>query len=537
MRKIILLISLPIFAQQKAMQQTKAFETLQNIMEYIEDFGNGHYWVPTNILPTTYIKKLREEYAQYNPYNKTDSWVSNGQISPEEKAFIDQRKALVAQQLSVFCKKDVPADKALTIGICATGGSYRAMIGSLAVLYFLQTSQLAKAITYFCALSGSTWGVSHYISSQQELDVYIQKVQKNMLNNIRLSADKGLLQPITEMTTLRDMCNNLSKKFVFYQRISAVDIWGALISNNILNHCADVQQLRISDQASIIVDKQFFLPIYTAICPYKDSYEWYECTPFDVRDIENNNYVKTWAFGRKYENGISKPAKTNNDVAYPKEFSLSNFMGVFGSAFTLNIKDMIQIMKEDGQLSMVENYMLNSIISIDEKLLNISNFRIMPARFTNFNAGLKNAQNAHEKEILLIDAGIDNSFPMYPLLQPERHLDIIIMIDMSSDVPSIPSLQEINEYVQTKNLPVSTIDVTKITKKQAAYFAEPNKTSIIYIPFSDACLDAFCNVYNFYYTQNEFDTVFNTINAIANASLPAIMQLITTKQDQKMLAS
>ena len=65
-----------------------------------------------------------------------------------------------------------------------------------------------------------------------------------------------------------------------------------------------------------------------------DPYEWMEITPFEVGSSFLKTYIPTWAYGRKFKDGNSTNA--------PPEQTLGYFMGIFGSAFEISLKDIVR---------------------------------------------------------------------------------------------------------------------------------------------------------------------------------------------------
>jgi len=63
-------------------------------------------------------------------------------------------------------------------------------------------------------------------------------------------------------------------------------------------------------------------------------YQWYEWTAYDFYSSDSGQSIPVWAFGRKFEEGIS--------VSVCPEMSLSILFGVWGAAFTANASEVLR---------------------------------------------------------------------------------------------------------------------------------------------------------------------------------------------------
>lgn len=534
MKKTILFLCIMCMQAEPIIDNKKRILTLvQDIAEYMENLPDWLF-LPFTFLSDISFKQARTDLSENNPYKNTDTNIAQGQCSPQEYAFIQKIQQRIAQKISVQLGQEIPQEKCIRIALCSSGGGYRAMISSLGFLAGLERASILDCITYNCTLSGSAWAQACLITSNTSITQFTKQLKNNVTKNLQINSNKGFIEPIKKMSEIKILLRYLLQKFVFYQRITSVDMWGALIANNILNNLSFVQDKKISSQQLIVQEKNMWLPIYTAISPVNNNYEWYEITPFDVRNLTYNTYVPVWAFGRKYEHGTAKPLPAQQGTLYPEELSLANIIGIIGSAYTVNLKEVITIMQEDNDLTSTESFLLNFLLTIDEKTFNINQFRLLPSLICNMHYLYPTAATSNKKEVVLIDAGIHSNIPLVPLLQPERAVDLIIIFDASATVPDRASLKNMQEYAEIHHLPMSSLPLTELNNKEIIVCKadKPGMASIIYVPYD--CTDSFCSTFNFYYDEDNFNTLYTKALCIAEQAVPIIQEQITTIQQHKL---
>ncbi|CEG69427.1 hypothetical protein RMATCC62417_05504 [Rhizopus microsporus] len=190
----------------------------------------------------------------------------------------------------------------------------------------------------------------------------------------------------------------------------------------------------------------------------QDLYQWYEFTPFEVGSEEINAWIPVWAFGRKFENGMN--------IERLPEQSIGVLMGMFGSAFVASLAHFYQEIRMLLPAAAVEK--------ADEIIKNYESSActihpISPASFPNpFYKMASTVQtkdeNENKEEVLrsenlvgsqqieLMDAGMDNNIPFYPLLRKGRDVDIIIAVDLSADIQDAPHFDRAEGYVKRRGI-------------------------------------------------------------------------------------
>ncbi|KAL9552456.1 hypothetical protein MBANPS3_003755 [Mucor bainieri] len=189
-----------------------------------------------------------------------------------------------------------------------------------------------------------------------------------------------------------------------------------------------------------------------------DLYQWFEFTPYDMGSEEINAWIPIWAFGRKFENG-------KNTERLPEQ-SLGILMGMFGSAFVASLAHFYQEIRLLLPSSAIEkaDEMINSYQASVSTIHPIS-----PASFPNpfykMSTTVQSKDASQDKEevlrseslveselIGLMDAGMDNNLPFYPLLRQGRDVDIILAIDLSAEIQEAPYFDRAEGYVKRRGI-------------------------------------------------------------------------------------
>lgn len=500
------------------------------------------------------IKTLRYNLANGKPHTSEPSNVKSGAISQHETDIINTRKQFIAEKFKEFLKSEsvVPLEHIPNIAICTSGGGYRAMISTFGFLQALQEEQILDLVLYASSLSGSAWGLGCWISAKEKLPDFISNVKNNLQKNRSLlvkAIGKGMLPAITNTQDIKDLITNLMTKYVFDQEVCLTDVWGSLIINDILSHIPiyDKQNLHLTDQLSALNTGKYPFPLYTAIQANHNpagghyDYEWFEFSPTDIRNLESNYFMPTWAFGRYFENGESKPKaaspgllSSDTIMLFPPELPLSSFLGVCGSAFTVNAKELIRMQKESSALNALQQQIVNTILEKlkDEHPLNISGTRLLPGIF--FNPKYRPGMPVNKNKITLIDAGIDFNLPIPPILNKQRNIDIIIILDASSSYADYaPALRASQEYARAHGFHFPKINLEKTMGSDAIIFEQANSPTVIYIPFKNDCLETYCSTFNFAYTAEQFESTKKFAYDATKKAMPFIQHAIAMKHIEK----
>jgi phospholipase A2 len=492
-----------------------------------------------------------KEYFSNNASTKDVEIRRDSAIPESEKQLIEKRLATNNIALEQILGKKLEANNNLKIAFCASGGGYRALTATLGSMRGAEQINLLNAATYMAGLSGGAWAFGAWASSDKSINAFTDMVKQNLARNPKYNTKyQDITIPDIQDSQVQYIIKNLFDLYVSGLPLTSVDLWGAAITDNLLNPIANRHQLKLTDQQNLISDKPF--PIYTAVQPVSSlKYNWFEFTPFEVGNLSSNFYIPTWGFGRKFLNGKS--------VGSSPELPLDLYLGIFGSAFTVSPEELvnkmnlkvkvIQYLHDKFPLISTEN--LDKILDIQSLFKELENKnvpvqqiisqRFIPALVANPNLGL---QGDNQKNIVLVDGGIDFNLPLPPLLRPERNVDIIFVLDASESVAGGEELKAAEIYAAKNNLKFPKIDYSNIDKSAVNIFgleeSDPTVPVIIYMPRINALLNMseteienakakltkedaqlidklkkfdpeecaqtnFCSTFNFAYTTEQFD--------------------------------
>lgn len=433
-------------------------------------------------------------------------FAANDMLGQAEEQFLEQRLRNTHAGLESFLQQSVDQKKQPRIALCFSGGGIRALLLSLGFLIGAQDTGLLDCVTYMAGLSGSTWLMAPWIAGKKDLHQmrdYLGQILQHGICHLTQHGDR------------KCVLKQLLTKIWHRQFISAMDLYGPLLANTLMQ---DFDQkkltLTLSDSHEHVVQGRYPLPIYTCIATNKDPYTWFEFTPFEVGSAQLGAYVPTWAYGRKFKNGTS--------INFAPEQSLAYCMGIFGSAFEVDIEDAIRLCADSiqsfkGDLPAAMHGVVDSVIN---NLVNspLDDVRLAPSMLPNFVYKQDGHMFADQKTLSLVDAGIDFNLPFPPLLRAAREVDIIIVYDSSAGTVG-EDLKKAALYAQSNGLKFPPVPDT-IGENLCSILQDPHDTTcpiVVYMPrlknnayspsFDPAiCIENdYCNTFNFAYAQKEVE--------------------------------
>lgn len=497
----------------KAFQQAKAVYKAAGITPAI---GTN-----PSIINTIAAAKLAA-WQQENPYRTQTAYVVlRNDMGEDEKKFIQANADSVKDTLEKFIGTPING-KAPRIALCFSGGGYRAMLYTLGSLKGLQEAGLLSGITYAAGLSGSTWALSPLLETKSELDAYINTVIPRLQANF--------FQPFVDVDLI---INTLGKKMIFGQPISLIDIYGNMLIHYLLqNPNLTLKTARYG----------FPYPIYTAVITRsKDQehqssvyYKWIEFTPHEVSSVDPAylGTIPTWAFNRKFSNGVS--------TIHAPPSNLGFLMGIWGSALSANVNEIVQSSlpsQYTPHYVMAKILVEKAIQSATNDQVNVGATRFKPAKINNFAQGFASSPRANDAEITLIDGGVAFNLPTPPLLKPTRGIDIIIIVDASASVTDASELKKAAEYARINNLkfpPIANYQQAGI--QPISIFTDPEDPTVptvIYLPRVgldvNGQLPDFAGTFNFTYTPAQAMTVIDTAKNVILNNKQIIIDALKTK--------
>jgi hypothetical protein len=397
----------------------------------------------------TYFKKKLE-----NPNAGSGALVRQDTgLSTNERLYRTKRIKIAKDALEKFFGQELDIeDDDFRIGFVGTGGGYRAMILTIGYLVALQYLGLYDALIYLTSLSGSTWAVAPMISLGLNPEEYkerlLDKVRNKQFNILKL--EQSVMDNSTNIQTIVNSI--IWPKFVYGQPIRSIDFYGFLLSQVLFGQNGYKQYL--SDQWNKVRDGKVPFPIYTAISMSqkegeKYSYDWWEFNPIDVRvtlpveDQSLNFSIPSYSFGSAFNAGKSTEIAPEQNLGY--------LLGTFGSAYSINFKDISRFVAggisklETSMFSLdkVKFYIAASVVNIIKEL-EVGKMRFSPAQVFNPLKGMDSVPDwLQEKELLtLVDAGIEYNIPARPLLWPARKLKVLIIGESSTSTASAEELKK-----------------------------------------------------------------------------------------------
>jgi cytosolic phospholipase A2 len=411
-------------------------------------------------------------------------------LPPEEKKFLEMRKMVTRGALARYldiAEAEIHPDDVPTIAMCGSGGGLRALVAGSSSMLCATESGLFDCVTYTAGVSGSCWAQAIYHSSigQGDFGRVIQHLKSRI--GIHIAFPPPALALLNTAPTNRYLLRGVVERLKVGEDWGLVDIYGLLLSTRLLVPRGELavhgEDLKLSSQRHNIARGAHPLPIYTAVrheIPVEETaddkgenlenhrpskatkeqakkeawFQWFEMTPYELWCEELEAGIPSWSVGRHFNNG--KDVALEDGLRAP-EAKLSLFMGIWGSAFcaTLShyytevrpvLKSIIGFASLDGMIE-ERNEDLSKVHPID------------PAAIPNYVVGMKHLLPKTCPESLfktdhikLMDAGMSNNLPIYPLLRPGRGVDVIIAFDASADIRASNWLAVTDGYARQRGI-------------------------------------------------------------------------------------
>lgn len=417
-------------------------------------------------------------------------------LGADELRFRKRRK----EQMVEHFKKYIGIEEAVdpndipTIAMCGSGGGLRALVAGTSSYLCAQEAGLFDCCTYTAGVSGSCWLQSMFFSSVGK------QSHAAMLEHIKSRIQTHIAFPPTALKLVTSAPTN---KFIlsgFVEKLKGdpgasfgiVDVYSLLLAARLLVPKGDLDvqpaDLKLSNQSEMLKDGKYPMPIYTLVrheIPIEEEqarndpdapsdpaevvaeakkeawFQWFELHPWEVWCEEFGAGIPTWSLGRPFENGQNKILDTG--VALP-EMRQSLLLGIYGSAFCATlahyykeVKPLLSSVRGFGGLDGLLEGKNDDLIKVHP---------IEPATVPNFVYGMRDRlpQTCPESvfksdHLQLMDAGMSNNLPIYPLLRPGRDVDILIAFDASAEVKKENWLSVVDGYAKQRGLkswPVGT---------------------------------------------------------------------------------
>ncbi|KLJ09795.1 phospholipase A2 [Blastomyces silverae] len=429
--------------------------------------------------------------AELNPEITREARVRIGEgLCREERYFQWRRRQAMVKSLAAYLdlkEKDVHPDDIPVIAMCSSGGGLRALVAGTGSFLAAKEAGLWDCTMYTAGVSGSCWLQTIYNSSLggQDFGKVVQHLKKRL--GIHIAFPPEVLRQLTTVPTNKYLLRGLVEKLKANpeSEFGLVDIYGLLLTSRLLvptRQPLDLHDgdLKLSNQRVFIDNGANPLPIYTAVrheIPPEDItapdpsmklisdepkpetkqetwFEWFEFTPYELFCEEFSAGIPMWATGRQFWKGRDVP--TSQGFAVP-ELRISVFMGIWGSAFCATLahyyKEVRPVLRGLAGFGGIDAVLEGK----SDDLIRVHPFD--PASIPNFALGLKDRLPKTcpesiftDKELCLMDAGMSNNLPVYPLLRPGRNVDMIVVFDASADIKEENWLSLVEGYARQRGV-------------------------------------------------------------------------------------
>ncbi|KAK5073053.1 hypothetical protein LTR64_000538 [Lithohypha guttulata] len=417
-------------------------------------------------------------------------------LSNEELRFRKRRKEYMVEHFKKYMdiKEDVHPDDIPTIAICGSGGGLRALVAGTSSYLCTQEAGLFDCCTYTAGVSGSCWLQTLFFSSvgKQSHAVMLNHIKSRIGTHIAFPPPA--LKLLTSAPTSKFILSGFIEKLKGDPGASfgLVDAYSLLLAARLMVPKGDLdvqaKDLKLSNQSAYLKDGAYPMPIYTVVrheIPIEEEvaaenpatptdrakavarakreawFQWIELHPWEVFCEEFGAGIPTWSLGRPFEGGQNKILETG--VALP-EIRQSLLLGIYGSAFCATlahyykeVKPILSGLVGFGQLDSLLEEKNQDLVKIHP---------IDPATIPNFVYGMEGRlpetcpESVFKSDHLqVMDAGMSNNLPIYPLLRPGRDVDVLVAFDASADIKKENWLSVVDGYAKQRGIkswPVGT---------------------------------------------------------------------------------
>ena len=415
------------------------------------------------------------------------------EICNEEKAFRKRRKEHTTKALARYLgvpEEEVDPEDVPTIAMCGSGGGLRALVAGAGSYLSAQEAGLFDCVTYTAGVSGSCWLQTLYNSSLggRRYDTLVEHLKKRI--GVHIAFPPTALGLLTTAPTNKFLLSGFVEKLKGDPsegfNFNLVDLYGILLASRLLvprgELGVDDRDLKLSSQRAYVDQGANPLPLYTAVrheIPIEEKktkgekieggaseetkekakqeawFQWFEFSPYEFWCEELEAGIPTWSIGRRFHKGCNVPPR-EDEFGLP-ELRVPFLMGIWGSAFcaTLShyykeIRPVVKGLTGFGGLDGLIEERNDDLIKVHP---------IDPAYIPNFVLGLEDQLPStcpkslfSTENLQLMDAGMSNNLPIYPLLRLGRDVDILIAFDASADIKTENWLSVADDYARQRNI-------------------------------------------------------------------------------------
>lgn len=491
------------------------------------------------------IQKTRQLFLgkERNPYGDQQARVryfndKNFELVEGEKAYLEKRKEITRKTQENLL--GIKLKRPLCIGLSNSGGGFRAMTGTAGTLKGFDDLGMISAFTYMTGLSGSTWAMAPWYSSNLSLKDFYEVLSVRASGGI-----PGVLKNVLESPEIIALlATNLLKSLAFGRSVSLIDLYGFLLGRNLLKEIAvdekgehiPAEYITLTDHLHRLVEAELPFPLYTAVIdntsdpktPYL--YQWMEFSPYEVASEHLKGGVPAWSFGRDFNQGLS----IDNEPPY----NLGYLMGVWGSAPSVSFRDVADQMLKKLKPEALAN-LFTGLANTD-----LGDAKAIPVIVPNYTYNISGTPFAQKKAIGLVDAGLSSGNPVYPLLNKQRVVEVILVVDFSGTPPA-EELQRAVEHARKEGYKLPDINYEVAAKENCSIWTDedPSVPTVIYIPrlknpaYKDGfdpekALNSYANTFNFLYKKEQFQEFAGMYEFTVKQYKDQILDAIRKKAEQ-----
>lgn len=420
-------------------------------------------------------------------------------LSSSESTYLAGRKAKASVALKAWLQKTNPAFPTTTlpsVALTNSGGGYRALLSGAGVIQGLDsrdsnvgTSGILQGLTYHAGLSGGAWLLSSFAGNNYP-------TISSLKNSLWKSAfAETLLVPngLLSITAYASITDDIRAKQAAGFPPTLTDPWGRLLSYQLLKGTDGGVATKLSSITTFsnFTSQNVPYPILTALgvqtstgqCLPAPNAPNYELAPYEFGSFDSgvSAFTPTKYLGTSLSNGV--PTKSTCIQNY------DNLGYALGTSSNLFNEACIPV----GQ-TVLNSDIINALIAIVDKAHQVGTreeYAVYPNPFKNY---ARSSLVSTQSELSLVDGGeAHQNNPIFPLLQPARGLDVIIVNDNSADSNNFPDGSEILQTYQQSIPagltrmpfipPVSTFTAQGLNKRPTFFGCDdPATITIVYLP-------------------------------------------------------
>lgn len=408
-------------------------------------------------------------------------------LCAEELEFRKQRQKHAVKALASYLDipvEDIHPDDVPVIAMCGSGGGLRALVAGTGSYLAAQEEGLWDCVTYTAGVSGSCWLQTLYHSSitGRNFNKLVDHLKSRL--GVHIAFPPTALDLLTTAPTNKFLLSGIVEKLKGDPGadLGLVDIYGLLLAARLLVPRGELgvsdRDFKISNQQENLLNGEHPLPIYTAVrheipgimesadgpkplpedllrkAKKESWFQWFEFTPYEFFCEELNAGIPTWALGRHFNGGTNELPDRNYPIP---ELRVPELMGIWGSAFCATLshyyKEVRPLVKSLAGFGGIDSLIQGK----NQDLIRVH--PIDPAAIPNFVMGMKDQLPAscpesifHSSHLRLMDAGMSNNLPIYPLIRPGRDVDVIVAFDASADIKQENWLSVVDGYARQRGI-------------------------------------------------------------------------------------